>query len=164
MVVAAANVAFAAAPNGAACHMDGDYDDDDLQRGSGYRGSGAGGQSGSATLHGGSPEDGTATASILGKAIGHHWDGAKPRRFDAGLANSQKSLTMLFGRRLGVFEMRCWRSGHEAAIEGAFVTLAQLQDAAWNAAEQDDLTELEGIDPFLEFLQFSIGCIDIPMM
>ena len=69
---------------------------------------------------------------------------------DSGLAKSapqaegltQKSHRTYRGR-LVLFSMQCHRRGHETAVEGAFLAVSLLSDAAWEATEQLDFERME---------------------
>ena len=74
----------------------------------------------------------------------------RERGLDSGLAKSapvadslnQKSYRS-YRRRLQLFAKQCSRRGRDTAIEGAFLVVSLLQDAAWEATEQLDLDEVE---------------------
>ncbi len=75
---------------------------------------------------------------------------------DSGLAKtapigenlSQKSYRS-YRRRLVLFSKQCHRRGRETAVEGAFLAVSLLGDAAWEATEHLDLDALEASEkPF----------------
>ena len=78
------------------------------------------------------------------------------RGLDSGLAKtapmgenlSQKTYRS-YRRRLVLFSKQCHRRGRETAVEGAFLAVSLLGDAAWEATEHLDLDALEASDkPF----------------
>ena len=78
------------------------------------------------------------------------------RGLDSGLAKtapvgenlSQKSYRS-YRRRLVLFSKQCHRRGRDTAVEGAFLAVRLLGDAAWEATEHLDLDALEASEkPF----------------
>ena len=78
------------------------------------------------------------------------------RGLDSGLAKTApvgENLTQKtyrsYRRRLVLFSKQCHRRGRETAVEGAFLAVSLLGDAAWEATEHLDLDALEASDkPF----------------
>ena len=84
---------------------------------------------------------------------------------DSGLAKSapqadgltQKSYRS-YRRRLVLFSMQCHRRGRETAVEGAFLAVSLLNDAAWEATEQLDFENMEREErPFKPLLELLDG-------
>lgn len=85
--------------------------------------------------------------------------GGQRNGLDGGLAKSapraegltQKSYRS-YRRRLVLFSMQCHRRGRETAVEGAFLAVSLLSDAAWEATEQLDFEEKRPFRPLLALL------------
>lgn len=95
---------------------------------------------------------------------------------DSGLAKSasqadgltQKSYRS-YRRRLLLFSMQCHRRGRETAVEGAFLAVSLLNDAAWEATELLDFERMEQEErPFPPLLDLLDGLyqyedvVDVP--
>ena len=94
---------------------------------------------------GGEAANGGTTTGAAGQ--GHQ---QRERGLDSGLAKSapiaeglnQKSYRS-YRRRLQLFAKQCGRRGRDTAIEGTFLAVSLLYDAAWEAIEHLDLDEVE---------------------
>ena len=86
----------------------------------------------------------SATSPAAGSAFG------AGRGLDSGLAKtapvgenlSQKSYRS-YRRRLVLFSKQCHRRARDTAVEGAFLAVSLLGDAAWEATEHLDLDGVE---------------------
>ena len=84
---------------------------------------------------------------------------------DSGLAKSAPHADGLtqktyrsYRRRLVLLSMQCHRRGRETAVEGAFLAVSLLSDAAWEATEQLDFERVEQED-----LQTPLGVAGRPL-